>query len=148
MAFISACLFMACSEKAADKNAADEQIVNQSEKAQEAVNPYAFDDIVVKIDVEIPDCEKRELAGRLIFVKSAHCPHCKKAQPIIDRLVKERGLEDAFEVVDTTTEEGRDVLAGGGLLVQYVPTLIYNCKAYVGAGHVDAYKDILPKKGE
>ncbi|MBT3182573.1 MAG: thioredoxin family protein [Deltaproteobacteria bacterium] len=113
---------------------------------KEAANPYSFDDVIVKADMDIPDCELRQLSGRMVFVTSAHCPHCKKALPKLEKIVKERNLGDIYENVDTSTDEGREVLEGAGIRIQYVPTLILDCKAYVGGKYTDKYGDILSQR--
>lgn len=108
-------------------------------------NPYAFEDIVIGADGEIADCNLRQLEGRLIFITSQYCPHCKKALPVVEKIIADKKLNDIYEHVDTTTEEGRDVLSGAGISVQYVPTLIYDCKAYVGGGDAAKYEKILSR---
>ena len=113
---------------------------------KDVTNPYCFEDVIVKADMEIPDCELRQLKGRMVFITSAHCPHCKKALPKMEKIIKERNLGNVYENIDTSTDEGREVLEGAGIRVQYVPTLILDCKAYVGGKYTDKYGEILPKK--
>ncbi|HPW44999.1 MAG TPA: thioredoxin family protein [bacterium] len=106
-------------------------------------NPYHFEDIVIGTDGEIADCSLRQLDGRLIFITSKYCPHCKRALPIVEKIIADKKLQDIYEHVDTTTEEGQDILSGAGISVQYVPALIYDCKAYVGGGDAAKYDKIL-----
>jgi len=128
-------LIASCSKTAVEKT--------EDAKVAPSADKYHFEDILVAADMDIGECELRQLCGRILFVTSQYCPHCKKALPVVEKLIDEKGFRDAYEHVGTSEEEGRDVLEGAGLQIKYVPTLIIDCKAFVGGKHADNYGEIL-----
>ena len=102
--------------------------------------------IIVKRDMEIEGCEEREMDDYVFFIYSRYCPHCKKAMSIVEEIVTKKKIGSRYLPVDTTTKEGRDVLNQFGIRVQYVPTLIEDCKAHVGAKKAEYYEEVLTGK--
>jgi thiol-disulfide isomerase/thioredoxin len=111
---------------------------------QATKNPH--ETIIIKRDMEIEDCEGREMGDYVIFIYSRYCPHCKKAMPVVEEIVTKQKIGSRYLPIDTTTEEGRDLLNQFGIRVQYVPTLIKDCKAHVGAKKDAEYEEILTGK--
>lgn len=102
--------------------------------------------IIIKRDMEIEDCEEREMDEYVIFIYSRYCPHCKKAMPVVEEIVTKQKIGSRYLPIDTTTKEGRDMLTQFGIRVQYVPTLIKDCKAHVGAKKAEYYEEVLTGK--
>ncbi len=102
--------------------------------------------IIVKRDMEIEDCEEREMDDYVIFIYSRYCPHCKKAMPVVEEIVTKQKIGSRYLPIDTTTKEGRDLLNQFGIRIQYVPTLIKDCKAHVGAKKAEYYEEVLTGK--
>ncbi len=69
------------------------------------------------------------------------CPACAIALPILQELEKE--LNITFNYYDLAVSE--DVIKVGDmkLPVQYIPTVIINCKVFIGIKDKDAYKQAL-----
>jgi len=111
---------------------------------QATTSPYEI--ITVKRDMDIEGCEEREMDNYIFFIYSRYCPHCKKAKPVVEEIVAKMKIGSRYLPVDTTTEEGRDILNQFGIRVQYVPTLIKDCKAHVGAKSADYYEEVLTGK--
>lgn len=112
--------------------------------SQAAKGPH--ETIIIKSDMEIEGCEEREMDDYVIFIYSRYCPHCKKAMPVVEGIVTKQKIGSRYLPIDTTTEEGRDMLAQFGIRVQYVPTLIKDCRAHVGAKKAEYYEEVLSGK--
>lgn len=112
--------------------------------SQAVKNPHEM--IVIKRDMEIEECEEREMDDYVIFIYSRYCPHCKKAMPVVEEIVTKQKIGSRYLPIDTTTKEGRDMLTQFGIRVQYVPTLIKDCKAHVGAKKTEYYEEVLTGK--
>lgn len=102
--------------------------------------------ILIKRDMVIENCEERGVDEYVFFIYSRYCPHCKKAMLIVEELARKNKLGSSYLPVDTSTKEGRDLLNQFGIRVQYVPTLIVDCKAHVGAKKDEYYEEVLTGK--
>lgn len=102
--------------------------------------------ITIKRDMEIPGCEEREIDDYVIFIYSRYCPHCKKAMLLVEELVAKQKIGSRYLPIDTTEKEGRELLKQFGIMPQYVPTLIKDCKAHVGAKKREYYEEVMTGK--
>jgi len=123
-----------------------EGLLAKSGQKQAAKAKVPVETITIKRDMEIPRCEEREIDGYVLFIYSRYCPHCKEAMPIVEELVTKKKIGSRYLPVDTTTQEGRDVLKQIGIRVQFVPTLIKDCKAHVGAKKREYYEEVITGK--
>lgn len=99
--------------------------------------------ILIKRDMQITDCDKRGIEEIVLFIYSRYCPHCKKAMPVVEKLVAQKRLVSKYIPIDTSTKEGRGLLKQYGIRVQFVPTLIKDCKAYVGSKKKEFYEGVF-----
>lgn len=91
----------------------------------------------------IAQCRERGLENKILFLMSRYCPNCKKVKPVIEKLVRDEELELYYQSLDLSFGSERNQLNGYNIEVQFVPTLIVNCYAYVGAKKREQYSDIL-----
>ena len=117
---------------------------SKHKQPQAKTSPHEI--VTVKRDMEIEGCEEREMDDYVIFIYSRYCPHCKKAMPVVEEIVAKQKIGSRYLPIDTTTKEGRDMLTQFGIRVQYVPTLIKDCKAHVGAKKAEYYEEVLTGK--
>jgi thiol-disulfide isomerase/thioredoxin len=122
---------------------ASSAIVNAAEtkSAAKSMKP-----VLVGKDMVIEDCKERGIDDYVIFIYSKYCPHCKKAMPVVEGIVSEQKIGSRYLPIDTAGKEGRDLLDEFGIRVQYVPTLIKDCKAYVGGKSQETYEKVLRGK--
>ena len=65
---------------------------------------------------------------------------------MIEEIVTEQKIGSRYLPIDTTTKDGREILDHFGIRAQYVPTLIKDCKAHVGAKKAEYYREVLTGK--
>jgi thiol-disulfide isomerase/thioredoxin len=104
--------------------------------------------LVLKDNMTISDCEARGIGDNVLFIYSRYCPHCKTAMPIVEGIVTEQKTGSRYLPIDVTTEEGRALMKGYGITVQYVPTLVKGCIAHVGSKKKAEYEKILSAKSK
>lgn len=97
----------------------------------------------ISADTAVDHCSERGLQDRILFIVSQFCPKCKKARPVLERAVRGEGLELYYERIDLADPSGRERIEAYGISVQFVPTLLVDCQAYVGANHASRYGDII-----
>lgn len=114
-----------------------------SKHKHEAAEKSPYKTIIIKGDMTIEGCGERDMEDYVFFIYSKYCPHCKKAMPIVEKIVMEQKIGSRYLPIDTSTKEGRGMLKAYGIQIQYVPTLIRNCKAYVGAKKPELYEKAL-----
>lgn len=103
--------------------------------------------LVLKDDMKIDDCSARGIGDNVLFIYSRYCPHCKKAMPVVEEIVTAQKVGSRYLPIDVSTEEGRGLMKEYGITVQYVPTLVKDCTAHVGAKKKTEYQKILSNKG-
>jgi hypothetical protein len=117
-----------------------------SEKAKIAEAP-AKKTVVPKIrisaDGALEQCRERGLEDKFLLVVSRYCPKCKRAKPIIEKVIGDEKLESYYETLDVSFHSERQRLKAYNIEVQFVPTFIANCYAYVGARNKEQYNDIM-----
>lgn len=91
----------------------------------------------------VKQCKERGLDNKILFLVSRYCPKCKKVKPVIEKLVKDEELELYYEPLDLTYSFDRKQLENYNIEVQFVPTLIVDCRVYVGAKEPEQYQDII-----
>ncbi|MFH1829668.1 MAG: hypothetical protein ABH871_02675, partial [Pseudomonadota bacterium] len=74
---------------------------------------------------------------------SRYCPKCKQTSSVIEDIIRKEGLESYYIPLDITTAYGMKQLRTYDLEVQFVPTLIVNCMAYVGQKPAEQYNNIM-----
>lgn len=107
----------------------------------------AYETIVLKDKLRIERCAERGIGDNVLFIYSRYCPHCKKAMPVVEEIVTREKIGSRYLPVDASTAEGRSLLTQFGITAQFVPTLVKDCTAYVGAKKQEEYELILSTKG-
>lgn len=88
----------------------------------------------------IPDNICKNL-DNLIFVEKTGCPACVAVKPRIENLESELKLD--IKHYNLAVEDDRNELISKFILPRYVPTLIKDCKVYVGALSEEKLREIL-----
>ncbi|MBW2965771.1 hypothetical protein KY342_01555 [Candidatus Woesearchaeota archaeon] len=99
--------------------------------------------ITVKNGDIIPDdvCIQRGIKNKVIMIYKQGCPACSIAIPRLEEV--ERDLDLKFEYLDLSESEDVQRLLEIGIISQYVPTLLADCKVYVGVLPKEDYKNIV-----
>ncbi|MFQ6020606.1 MAG: hypothetical protein ACE5J4_01135 [Candidatus Aenigmatarchaeota archaeon] len=110
------------------------------------VNNINVSNDVITIDktgVIIPDdvCSYRGIKNNVIVIYKTGCGACAIAVPILEELDNE--LDVNFEFYDLAVQEGRNKVDELKIIPYYVPTVIINCKAYVGLFTKEQYKSFI-----
>ncbi len=97
----------------------------------------------IKTSTIIEQCSQRTLRNKILYILSRHCPKCKRGRIVLENIIRSEGLESYYIPIDLSAHADRERLAAYNLEVQFVPTLIVDCVAYVGANHTQHYADII-----
>jgi glutaredoxin len=74
-----------------------------------------------------PTCSKID---RVIAIGRTGCPHCAIAESRLKELEQEFDME--FKYYNLAISEDAQEVKEFGLIVQFVPSIIINCKVYIG----------------
>jgi len=102
--------------------------------------------IAINSEQTIPQCSARNLDKNIVLIVSKYCPHCKKATDIIKTIVKNHSLKNKYQRIDITEPQGQMFLTKSKINIFYTPTLIANCKSYIGIKSKKVYKDIFSQE--
>jgi glutaredoxin len=102
--------------------------------------------ITVTTETSIPQCTARGFDNKIILITSKYCPHCKEAKKIINPIIKKLKLKSNYAILDITKDADRNLLEMNGIRAHYLPTLIINCKAYVGLKSKEKYTALFKPK--
>jgi len=97
----------------------------------------------LQFDKKISACKSRKLDNKILLITSKYCPHCKKVVDLILPLIKKYHLTKYFSLFDIINSADLHALNELRISTPYVPTLIVNCNAYLGAKDWDQYNKIL-----
>lgn len=81
------------------------------------------------------------LDNNVLIIHETGCSACGVAIPRIRMLEKE--LRKTYKYIDLAVPEDRDYLLNKSFTTLHVPTLIADCKVYVGTKTDEVYKSIL-----
>ena len=77
----------------------------------------------------------------VIVIHREGCSACAIALPRLEELEQE--LEMEFKYYDSSIIEDAQEIRDKGLIPQYVPTVIINCKVFIGALSKEQYKSLI-----
>ncbi len=89
----------------------------------------------------LPSNVCKNIQEKNIVIHRKGCLACAKALPILNEIEFEHNIK--IEYYDLAVPEEREKLLSMNFTTQYVPTLISNCKAYVGIKSKENYLQIL-----
>jgi thiol-disulfide isomerase/thioredoxin len=78
---------------------------------------------------------------KVIVIHEAGCPACAVALPRLRELEQELNL--SFSYYDIAINKDREKIVSLGVIPVAVPTLVANCKVYVGAKSKEEFKSII-----
>ena len=95
-------------------------------------------DITLSDGMVIPagQCSSRGIEDAVVVFYSPGCPACERALPELEELADEMP-DDDFRFINLGTD--REELDKLGLVPVYVPTVVIDCKVYVGARTKEEY---------
>lgn len=102
--------------------------------------------ITITRDKAIPNCAEHKLVNKITLIVSKYCHNCKKAEPRLAALIKELKLEKQYQIFDLAKPDDAKKVAAMNVRFQFVPTLIVNCKSYIGLRNDKEYRKILTQK--
>ncbi len=102
--------------------------------------------ITVTRDKAIPNCAEHKLANKITLIVSKYCHSCKKTGPHLAKLIKELKLQKQYQILDLSKPDDAKKVAAMNIRFQFVPTLIVNCKSYIGLRSDKEYRKILTHK--
>jgi thiol-disulfide isomerase/thioredoxin len=89
--------------------------------------------------LEDSDCAARQIKDKVVIFHAPGCPACSVAVPRLEELEQEMDVE--FEFIDVSN--GRERMFEIGLIPEKIPTVIINCKVYVGAKSKEEYRSLI-----
>lgn len=107
------------------------------------VEEQDFQDIVITGQGEIPpdECSRRDLEAKYIMFESKYCGHCAAALPKFKEACSELGIQP--EILDISSGPQREKMLSYGLVAQYTPTFVFDCKYYIGAKSKEEFLGLL-----
>lgn len=79
--------------------------------------------------------------NKVTIISREGCPACGIALPRLEELEQELNMQ--FKYYDTSIIEDAQEIKDKGLIPQYVPTVIINCKVYIGALEKEEYRNLI-----
>lgn len=79
--------------------------------------------------------------NRVTLIGKEGCPHCAIAESRLKELEQELGME--FKYYDLARGEDAQEVKEFNLIVQFVPSVIIDCKVYVGVRDKEQYKKYI-----
>ncbi|UZE93924.1 MAG: hypothetical protein IB618_04170 [Candidatus Pacearchaeota archaeon] len=98
------------------------------------------EDILLKDGMIIPS-EKCSQLEKVITIHGAGCGACAIAIPRLQELEQE--LEMEFGYYDLAIDADKERILSLGLIPEAIPTIIINCKVYVGVRSKEQYKEAI-----
>ena len=89
----------------------------------------------------LPEDICNNLENNIIIIHETGCSACSVALPRI-RII-ERELGKTYKYIDLAVPEDRGYLLNQSFTTLHIPTLIADCKVYVGTRTDEVYKSIL-----
>jgi len=86
-------------------------------------------------------CVEKQLAGKVVVLHSKYCGACKVAVPRLKEIEQE--LNTQFEYYDLAVESDMGKLNQLQIKTQYTPTVVVNCKVYIGTYPKEDYKKFI-----
>jgi thiol-disulfide isomerase/thioredoxin len=83
------------------------------------------------------DCRARCLHDKVMMLSSSYCPYCKETEPDFVKACKEKGIKPV--ILYMSDQGDYDIMKSFGITVDSVPTFIFGCDYYMGAGSVHDY---------
>ena len=102
-------------------------------------------EISLTAEVRITHCERRKIDGKIFFIVSKYCSHCKLALPVIKKVIGEMKLEKYFRVLDVSKPTDAKELEKHFVRVVFTPTLLAGCNVYIGGKTEGDYRKICKK---
>lgn len=93
---------------------------------------------VILVDGSIvpePTCSNID---KVVIIGRTGCPHCAIAESRLEELEQELGME--FKYYNLAMVEDSQEVKELGLIVQFVPSVIINCKVHIGAKSKEEYE--------
>jgi len=115
-------------------------IVTQILNAEELKDIKVID---LSSEMSIPQCAQRELEKKILYLGSKYCSHCKKAQPVIEKIIKELDFSKIYKSFDLSDSNDSIAVQKYKIHVLYTPTLIVDCKVYIGDKPESEFKKII-----
>ena len=88
-------------------------------------------------------CTEKGIKNKIIVMHQTGCPACSIAVPRLEELDNELSLGKKIEFINLVTEDGRERILALGIVPRLVPTVLINCKVYVGALPKDEYRKLI-----
>ncbi len=82
-----------------------------------------------------PTCSK---INNVVIIGRTGCPHCAIGESRLEELEQELGME--FKYYNLAIVEDAQEVKDFGLIVQFVPSVIINCKVHIGVRTKEQYK--------
>ncbi|MCL6500863.1 MAG: hypothetical protein K6T16_02415 [Candidatus Pacearchaeota archaeon] len=102
-------------------------------------------EIILKEGTILPSGICSELP-KVMVIHQAGCSACAVALPRLQELEQE--LNQDFKYYDLAIDNNRKAIFAMGLIPQVVPTIIINCKVYIGARSKEEYKDLITSQNK
>lgn len=99
--------------------------------------------VTVRKRMLIPDCEKRGISNKIYFLGFEECKHCKIAKPIFEDIVKKENLDSYYTRLDLKEKDGKSFMSDKKIRILYTPTIILNCRAYIGVHEKSYYEQLV-----
>ena len=96
---------------------------------------------MIEDESDIPPEYSALLKNKVIVLESKYCTACKVIIPKLENIEKELNME--FEYLDLSEESARQRTIGLGIIPQYTPTVVINCKVLIGAYPEDVYRETI-----
>jgi hypothetical protein len=88
-------------------------------------------------------CQEKNLTGKYIMIKSAHCSACQATIQDFKSACQEKNIHPI--ILDLSKQEDIKKFKEYNLSIQYTPTFILNCDYYIGAKTKEEYLKFLNK---
>jgi len=100
-------------------------------------------EITIPEEMEIPAavCKVKGIDNRVIAIYRHGCPACDIAIPILEKLEEE--LQEDFEFIDLADPAGSARIDELKIIPSYIPTVIIDCKAYIGVKSEEEYRELI-----
>lgn len=103
------------------------------------IKPHS-EDILLEDGMTL-DKEKCSQLRKVTVIHAAGCGACAIAIPRLQEIEQE--LNMSFDYYDLAIDGDKEKILNVGLIPEAVPTIIINCKVYVGVRSKEEYKDAI-----
>lgn len=87
------------------------------------------------------ECLLHGTSDTILMLESQYCGHCKQTLPHFLSACQAKNV--TCEVIDISSEEGKEQMQTYGLSIRYTPTFIFGCDYYVGAKTQSEYLGLI-----